>query len=196
MCIVYLNDYTEILMSDLEHYKALKLVADDGDHLVHFSTFLQDGLCPKTSMNFDPENHTFSLLVNRFCWEMTEHSHLHDEHYFRVHCGLKFFHVSNVYKRNFHQSSRNRVLNLLSIQIDEREEEKQTEGQIEERIKGRIKEQNEAISIRLLFSGDREIDIQVLAIESTLADFHHPWPTKKKPMHIHEHLEEYVRKVG
>ena len=158
-------------MSDLHHYTPLKLVADDIEHLLHFSTHLQDGLFPVTSMTFDPNENSFTCLINRFCWEMTEHFDHHDN-YFRVHSGLTFRHVNSVYKRNFHQKHPIRVLNLLMLSAEKTEED---------------------YSIRMLFSGDIEIDLKVAQIQCMMRDFQHPWPTKSRPMHWHEHVEEHAQ---
>lgn len=155
-------------MSDLHHYTALKLIAEDTAHFLPFSTHLQDGLMPITSMTFDPDAGLFTCLVNRFCWEMCDHFD-HHKSYFRVHSGLTIRHATHVYKRNFHQKHPERIVNLLTITAAQNEN---------------------GYSIRLLFSGDREIDIQVSKIECLLRDFHHPWPTATKPQHWHEHVDE------
>ncbi|MES2253379.1 MAG: DUF2948 family protein [Pseudomonadota bacterium] len=160
-------------MSDLHLYKPLKLIAEDIDHLVHFSTYLQDGLFPITSMTFDPAKNSFSCLTNRFCWEMNEHFD-HHENFFRVHSGLTFHHVTNVFKRNFHQKHPIRVLNLLMLSAEKSEDK---------------------YSIRMLFSGDIEIDLQASAIQCMMSDFQHPWPTKSRPMHWHEHVEEHAQQA-
>lgn len=164
-------------MSDLHHYKPLKLIAEDVDHLLHFSSHLQDGLFPVTSMTFDPTRNSFSCLINRFCWEMNEHFD-HHESYFRVHSGLTFHHVTNVFKRNFHQKHPIRVLNLLMLNAEKSEQSEQSDDQY---------------SIRMLFSGDVEIDLQASAIHCMMRDFQHPWPTKSRPMHWHEHMEEHAQ---
>lgn len=157
-------------MSDLDHYKPLKLLAEDIEHLLHCSTHLQDGLMPVTSMTFEPENETFSCLINRFCWEMNEHFD-HHERYFRVHCGLTFKNVKHVFKRNFHQKHPIRVLNLLMLTAQK---------------------EADMYSVRMLFSGDMEIDLHVTDIHCMLKDFQHPWPTEKRPIHWHEHMEEHT----
>ncbi len=163
----------EDFMTDIHHYTALRLIAEDETHVLALASHVQDGLFPITSMTFDSNTNTFTCLINRFCWEMCDHFD-HHQSYFRVHCGLTIRHATNVYKRNFHQKSAERVLNLLTISVI------QNEG---------------GYSIRLLFSGDREIDIQVTQIKCVLNDFQHPWPTKTKPAHWHEHIEELNRAI-
>jgi hypothetical protein len=132
-------------------YNVLKLKAIDEEDLRICSTYLQDSICPVSSMEF--EDNCFSILANRFCWEVTDQT-------IRVHCGVLFHGVKSVQKRNFHQKGHERVLNLLMISYESSDQ-----------------------SIRLLFSGDREIRLECDSICLYLKDFDHPWPAKRKPMH-------------
>ncbi len=161
-------------MTDIAHYKPLTLRAHDAEDLELFSTYLQDGIVPITSMSFDAKEGLFTCLVNRFCWELVQHFDLH-ESYYRVHSGLTFKNVTSVSRRNFDQNHHERTLNLLMISL--------------------IVKSEGDYSVRLLFSGDRELDIFVSSPTCIMHDFHHPWPTKKKPMHIHEHIEE-LKKIA
>jgi len=91
-------------------YTALKLKAVDVEDLRICSSYLQDSLCPVSSMEFSDS--CFSILANRFCWEV-------ESSLLRVHCGVLFHGVHSVYKRNFHQKGHERVLNLLMLSHNE-----------------------------------------------------------------------------
>jgi hypothetical protein len=157
---------------ELNHYHPLKIKVDDVYDLSLLSAYLQDALAPITSMHFDEQTHTFTCLLNRFCWELVDH-YEHHQTYYRVHTGVTFKNVQSVCKRNFHQSHPERTLNLLTFSFSQDEN---------------------GLSIRLLFSGDREIDLSVSQTLCLVHDFHVPWPTSKKPVHIHEHIEELSQK--
>lgn len=146
--------------------KLIKMRALDVDDLNHISEQLRDGLCPLVAMVY--EKNSFTLLVNRFCWN---HEDIVDEKpmYYRSHIGLLFMHVKKVQRQGFHQYSEQRVLNLLHINVQENDT---------------------AQWVHLVFSGNHEIRLQVEKLETYLSDLHDPWPTRSKPTHLHEHLEQ------
>lgn len=154
-------------------FAPLRLLAKDKEEIHILSAQLQDGLLPLTSIHFDKDAKTFTCLVNRFCWEHLD-THPNEECYYRVHSGFSVSNVLNVHKRNFHQKHPERVLNLLMITVDEPKKGHQT--------------------IHLLFSGDKEIRLEVESILCQLGDVDHPWHTSKRPMHLHEHLDELEKK--
>jgi len=155
------------------NFAPLRLLAKDKEEVDILSAQLQDSLLPLTSVHFDKDAKTFTCLVNRFCWEHLD-AHPEEERYYRVHSGFSVSNVLCVHKRNFHQSHPERVLNLLIITVDEPQ-------------KGQF-------NIHLLFSGDKEIRLEVESIHCQLGDVDHPWHTSKRPMHLHEHLEELEKK--
>lgn len=146
--------------------KLIKMRAVDADDLNHISEQLRDGLCPIVAMVY--ERKSFTLLINRFCWN---HQDIVDDRpmYYRSHIGLLFMHVKNVQRKGFEQHTEQRILNLLHIHIKEIDQEKW---------------------VHLLFSGNHEIRLQVEKLETYLSDLHDPWPTRSKPTHLHEHLAE------
>ncbi len=154
-------------------FTPLKLLAQDAEEIHILSVHLQDGLFPLTSMHFEKEDKTFSCLVNRFCWEHVD-AHPNENRYYRVHTGLVFSNVFAVHQRNFDQKHEQRILNLLMMTVEEHKNSKKT--------------------IHLLFSGDKEIKLEVKSIQCHFGDIDHPWSTSKKPTHLHEHLEELEKK--
>lgn len=146
-------------------HKMIKMRALDADDLNHIAEQLRDGLCPIIAMVYEHES--FTLLVNRFCWN---HEDKHEEKplYYRSHVGLLFRHVKNVQRKGFEQHTSERILNLLHIHITEKANN---------------------MWIHLVFSKGHEIRLHVERLEAYLSDLHDPWPTRSKPMHLHEHIE-------
>ncbi|MBM3468197.1 MAG: DUF2948 family protein [Alphaproteobacteria bacterium] len=149
----------------LTDFVPLRLMAKDVDDLVILSTFLQDAMLPLTSMVYEPRNETFTLLANRFCWELPSVDHEGEPMHHRVHSGLCFRNVTKVHHRGFSRKGEDRILNFLSLQA---------------------KKPN---TIHLLCSGDNEIRIETKGLHCHLGDIYHPWPTRKKPTHIYEHVK-------
>lgn len=147
-------------------FSPLKLLATDHEDLKVLSAHLQDGLVSLSSMNYDRDNSRLTCLVNRFCWEFLEKGE-EEKIYYRVHTGLCIHHVQGVHLRGFTQLSSQRIFNILSLTLN-------PEG---------------ALTLHLLCSGDHEICITVNNLYCQFADLDHPWPTSKKPTHIHEHLQ-------
>ena len=147
--------------------KLIKMRAIDDNDLNHISEQLRDGLCPLIAMVY--EKNSFTLLVNRFCWNHQD-SIANQPMYYRSHMGLLFLHVKNVQRKGFEQYSSERILNLLHIntQVDD------------------------STWVHLVFSGNHEIRLEVEKLETYLSDLHDPWPTRSKPTHLHEHLSEMV----
>ncbi|MCX7342692.1 MAG: DUF2948 family protein [Proteobacteria bacterium] len=148
--------------------KLIKMRAIDESDLNHIAEQLRDGICPLVAMVYEKDS--FTLLVNRFCWN-------HQDvvggkpMYYRSHMGLLFLHVKNVQRKGFEQHGDKRILNLLHIHTEST---------------------SDSNWVHLIFSGDHEIRLEVEKLETYLSDLHDPWPTRSKPTHLHEHLEEFV----
>lgn len=143
----------------------LKLLAKDLEDLQIIAAHLQDALMPLSAMSHNPENKTFSILANRHCWEHPPLVHEGKDLYHRVHSGLCFRGVQQVHHRGFHPKGPLRTLNFLTA------------------------EASGGDKVNLIFSGDAHIRLQVDKIHCHLGDLGSPWPTRKRPTHIHEHLK-------
>ncbi len=143
----------------------LRLLANDTEDLAILATHLQDALLPLASMVYEPKNATFTLLANRFCWEHPPIDHEGMPMYHRVHSGLCFRNVDKVHHRGFQRNGNTRILNLLTLQAQRTD------------------------AIRLICSGNNEIHIETKNLHCHLGDLHQPWPTRKKPIHVYEHIE-------
>ncbi len=147
--------------------KMIKMRALDASDLNHMAEQLRDGLCPMVSMVH--EKNSFTLLINRFCWNH-EDKHQREALHYRSHVGLLFRHVQKVQRKGFEQHSEDRILNLLHIHVKE----------------------EDSTWVHLVFSKGHEIRLEVEKLEVYLSDLHDPWPTRSKPTHLHEHADEMV----
>ena len=152
-------------------HKPLRLLANDLEDLQIFAAHLQDALLPITSMKYSEGDKSFSMVANRFCWEHPAVEHMGEDLYHRVHSRLHFDHVRNVQHKGVEQHGEVRNLNLLTIEAEYSDD----------------KDEGHAV---LHFSDGGAIKIDYDKLHCKLADIHEPWPTRSKPKHIHEHLEE------
>jgi hypothetical protein len=149
---------------DTKEIKQLKLIAKDLEDLQILASHLQDSIIPLLSMSYDPETQTFRAIANRFCWEHAELEYEGEPLHHRVHSGIEVHHVTRVQHKGLERDNENRAYNLLTIHRDK-------EG-----------------NLRLIFSGGPELRLEIEELHLHLGDLEHPWPTRKKPKHIHEHL--------
>ncbi len=150
--------------------KPLKFLAQDHQDLQIVAAHLQDALLPITAMVHDTKTSTFCLLAKRFCWEHEEMHHEGQPLYHRVHSGICFMNVKSVHHRGFDLMSKKRVLNLMTMHSD-------------------------GATIHMVFSGENEIRIEVDKLHCHVGDLHHPWPTRKRPVHLFEHVEQHAKPI-
>ena len=91
--------------------KMIKMRALDTTDLNHMAEQLRDGLCPMVTMVH--EKNSFTLLVNRFCWNH-EDKHEGKPLHYRSHVGLLFRHVQSVQRKGVEQhSAEDRILDSV-----------------------------------------------------------------------------------
>lgn len=162
---------------------ALRLRAADADDLAVLSAALQDAIVPVREVAYFPDDRVFALVVNRFMWEAGARHDLapvasdpdgfgSDEDddrlaaqrrsgrplYLRTLSGLAIAGVTKVKSRGVDLRERGRFLNLLAIRLGEGE-------------------------VRLDFSEDVAIRLEVTALDLRLRDLGEPWPTASCPGH-------------
>jgi hypothetical protein len=147
-------------------FTPLRLLAKDPEDLMILSAHLQDALLPVVSMVYEPKGSTFSVLANRFCWEHPPIDHEGAPLYHRVHTGICFHNVDKVYHHGVKRKEE--ILNLLMIKSDL------------------------PSSVHLIFSGDNQIRIDTKDFHCHMGDVQEPWPTRHRPVHIYERLEELM----
>lgn len=136
----------------------VKLHVKHHDDMQVISSHIQDAIFTSSAFTHTPETQSFKMLGNRFCWE----KFLNPENPIkaRVHAGIHFDHVVSVKKQNIHQHHPEKLYNLMTISAGPSE-------------------------IKLLFSNDASIHINVEKVSCKMADLHEPYPTQFLPNHTH-----------
>ena len=138
----------------------LKLLALNDDDLKVLSAHLQDSVILVKDMIFLKKSRTFLMMVNRFMWEDIERGIFRENK--RIRCAVKFENVLEVKSRNISQKKKDRILELLSIDSE---------------VKNNKKE------LLITFAGNNEIILIVEEINILLDDVGLPWKVKHVPKH-------------
>ena len=97
----------------------LKLAATDAEDLAVLSMLLQDAVVPMSEMIYLADESRFVLVANRFRWEAINNEATDSRVYERVKCGLTFDRVNSVRKRHVDIKARERVLDLLALDVSD-----------------------------------------------------------------------------
>ena len=138
----------------------LKLLALNDDDLKVLSAHLQDSVVLVKDMIFLKKSRTFLIMVNRFMWEDIERGIFRENK--RIRCAVKFENVLEVKSRNISQKKKDKILELLSIDSE---------------VKNNKKE------LLITFAGNNEIVLIVEEINILLDDVGLPWKVKHVPKH-------------
>ena len=138
----------------------LKLLALNHDDLKVLSAHLQDSVTLVKDIIFLKKSRTFLMMVNRFMWEDIELGIFRENK--RIRCAVKFENVLEVKSRNISQKKKDKILELLSIDSE---------------IKNNKKE------LLITFAGNNEIILIVEEINILLDDVGLPWKVKHVPKH-------------
>ena len=138
----------------------LKLLALNDDDLKVLSAHLQDSVVLVKDMIFLKKSRTFLMMVNRFMWEDIELGVFRENK--RIRCAVKFENVLEVKSRNISQEKKDKILELLSIDSE---------------VKNNKKE------LLITFAGNNEIILIVEEINILLDDVGLPWKVKHVPKH-------------
>ena len=138
----------------------LKLLALNGDDLKVLSAHLQDSVVLVKDIIFLKKSRTFLMMVNRFMWEDIELGIFRENK--RIRCAVKFENVLQVKSRNINQKKKDKILELLSIDSE---------------VKNNKKE------LLITFAGNNEIVLMVEEINILLDDVGLPWKVKHVPKH-------------
>jgi hypothetical protein len=136
----------------------LKLVALDIDDLAVLSAHLQDAVAKVGDMTYLPKEKRFAMLVNRFDW-----SSAGEEAPLRRRTGIHFERVLGASTRGFDLANREAVLNLLAVEFEEQDAPSGT--------------------VKLNFSGDAAIRLEVECLEAAMSDLGPAWSTRQRPRH-------------
>ena len=138
----------------------LKLLALNDDDLKVLSAHLQDSVILVKDIIFLKKSRTFLMMVNRFMWEDVERGIFRENK--RIRCAIKFENVLEVKSRNISQKKKDKILELLSIDSE---------------VKNNKKE------LLITFAGNNEIILIVEEINILLDDVGFPWKVKHVPKH-------------
>ena len=138
----------------------LKLLALNDDDLKVLSAHLQDSVVLVKDIIFLKKSRTFLMMVNRFMWEDIELGIFRENK--RIRCAVKFENVLEVKSRNISQKKKDKILELLSIDSE---------------IKNNKKE------LLITFAGNNEIILIVEEINILLDDVGASWKVKHTPKH-------------
>ncbi len=136
----------------------LKLMATDAEDIETIGAILQDSVVPMREMAFQPAEHRFAMVANRFRWEDADGERVEGRIYQRIRCGVRFEDVTAVRVRDLDQRRRGEILSLLTVAAGD--------GFIE-----------------LVFAGGGTIRMEIDRIACRLEDFDEPWPTQWRPIH-------------
>ena len=138
----------------------LKLLALNDDDLKVLSAHLQDSVVLVKDIIFLKKSRTFLMMVNRFMWEDIELGVFRENK--RIRCAVKFENVLEVKSRNVSQKKKDKILELLSIDSE---------------VKNNKKE------LLITFAGNNEIILIVEEINILLDDVGLSWKVKHVPKH-------------
>lgn len=134
----------------------LRLVAEDEADLKVISAALQDALAKAGGLRYQAKKRRFSLEVNRYRWE--------DKTKTRARSLLAIESVLGVKARGLTKSDPEMVISLMSMTFEAGPE-----------VPSGV--------LRLLFSGDGELALDVECLDVTLLDGGQVWPTRHEPDH-------------
>lgn len=139
----------------------LKLIALDEEDLAVVSSHLQDAVLRVGDMAYLPSKMRFAAVLNRFDWEKAVGES--DGGFERRRAALRFDRVLKAKLKHLKPRSQDRVLSLLAVSF---EPAKPPGGYV-----------------RLTFSGDASILLEVECIEAELQDLGPAWQARSKPKH-------------
>lgn len=143
-----------------DRYEPLRLAARDPNDLQVFSTLLQDAIVRVGDMAYLRDQKRFAMVLNRYRWEeksITE----------RIRAGAHFDGVLSARIRGFDPKVSDHPLSILELRFEPSIDD--AEGL--------------AGVVRIVFSGEAEVALEVEAVDGALSDLGKPWRAVGKPIH-------------
>lgn len=137
----------------------LKFVVLDAEDLAVVSAHLQDAVLKVSDVVWRPQEKRLVLGLNRFDWESAQHAQFR-----RRRCALRFERVLSCKCKHVDPARKDAVLNLLALEFEPGDAP--------------------AGAVRLTFSGDTVVRLEVECLEAELADLGPAWTTSSCPMHL------------
>lgn len=139
----------------------LKLIALDSEDLGVLSAHLQDSVLRVADLAYMKDERRFATVLNRFDWATSANSG--GAQYSRHRAGLRFEKVISAQLTGFSLKDTSKVLSLMAITFEETDDPSGI--------------------VRLVFSGDAAIRLEVECVEAELRDLGAQWSTRQKPDH-------------
>ena len=127
----------------------LALYGHGGEDVSIISALLQDSVLLKKNIKWNKKRNRFSLLVNRFRWELMQDNINETLPFKRAQTMLLFNGVIAVYSQNLQRALNNEILSLLSLNLNSNENFDE---------------------IKLSFSGNTSIKLKIEFIEVLVKD--------------------------
>lgn len=149
----------------------LKLIALEPEDLQIISAHLQDAVLTVADLAYLPREKRFAALVNRFDWSGAQQSDTSSTSrdgkptFARRRTALRFERVTAARLKDIDLKDTKRVLNLLAIQFEARQEN------------------DPAGFVSLIFAADAAIRLDVECIEAEMRDLGAVWATGSRPEH-------------
>lgn len=140
----------------------LRLKAESRADMEVISTFLQDAAMKVGDLAWQPGQHRFAAVLNRYRWEGTGPSRKKSKSE-RVRAGLRVEGVLSASYQNIPMHDPDHVLGLLAIEMEE--------------------DEDGAGRLTLACSGFASIRLEVECIEAYLEDLTRPWRATNEPEH-------------
>lgn len=140
----------------------LKLRAETAEDITVFAAVLQDAVTVVGDMAFRPGERRFVVMLNRYLWEQEPVDAALDR-CMRVRTGLHFDGVLNVAVLGIPQGVPSKVLELLTIECEERADA--------------------SAALYLFFAGGGIVRLEAECIDAYLTDIGEPWPARCRPHH-------------
>ena len=140
----------------------LKLIGKNQEDLKIISAYSQDSIVSIRDIVFLKKNRIFIMITNRFMWEGIQKK-FEQKNIKRIRSALKFEEVLKVRNKKINQKNKNRNLECLAIQCDEK--------------------LNNNYEVKIFFSGDSAVTLTLEAIDVILQDLGKPWEAKYLPKH-------------
>ena len=137
----------------------LKFVVLDAEDLAVVSAHLQDAVLKVRDVIWRPQEKRLVLALNRFDWESAQ-----EQQFRRGLCALRFERVLSCKCKHVNPAGKDGILNLLAVEFEPTDAP--------------------AGAVRLTFSGDAVLRLDVECLEAELADLGPTWTTSSCPMHL------------
>ncbi|MDX1737047.1 MAG: DUF2948 family protein [Alphaproteobacteria bacterium] len=143
----------------------LRLRATHLEDMSVISSMTQDALVSVADLSYDPSENSFTLVLNRFCWDKLQEKQ--QSGFSRSHSGLRFSDVEHVAYKGFNPKDTDTILSLMAVAYSAFDDTKL----------------QDAGYVVLQFAKDKAIRLKVKKLNALLEDLGEAWFTDWMPGH-------------